>query len=101
MQILIAVLLVGVCLVQIPFVYFSLEQKMKYLENVPEGYHFPMMEDFKGSLPPMAVFFFLIGLEVKREIIEGELSSFDKAGLPIVAAIGGMAIPAMDIVRTT
>ena len=46
----------------------------------------------------MAVFFFLIGLEVKREIIEGELSSFDKAGLPIVAAIGGMAIPAMVFV---
>ena len=43
----------------------------------------------------MAVFFFLIGLEVKREILDGELSSFDKAGLPIVAAIGGMAIPAL------
>jgi NhaA family Na+:H+ antiporter len=43
----------------------------------------------------MAIFFFLVGLEVKREVIEGELSSFDKAGLPIVAAIGGMAIPAM------
>ncbi|MEM8694947.1 MAG: Na+/H+ antiporter NhaA [Pseudomonadota bacterium] len=46
----------------------------------------------------MAIFFFLIGLEVKREIVEGELSSFDKAGLPIVAAIGGMAIPAVMFV---
>lgn len=69
MQILIAVLLVGVCLVQIPFVYFSLEQKMKYLENVPEGYHFPMMADFKGSLPPMAVFFFLEQL-VDKELFK-------------------------------
>lgn len=42
----------------------------------------------------MAVFFFLIGLEVKREIIAGELSSLDKAALPIVAAVGGMAVPA-------
>lgn len=42
----------------------------------------------------MAIFFFLIGLEVKREIIAGELSSLDKAALPIVAAVGGMAVPA-------
>lgn len=43
----------------------------------------------------MAVFFFLIGLEVKREVMEGQLSSWDKASLPLVAAIGGMAIPAV------
>ena len=43
----------------------------------------------------MAVFFFLVGLEVKREIFEGQLSSWDKASLPLVAAIGGMAIPAL------
>ncbi len=43
----------------------------------------------------MAVFFFLIGLEVKREVIQGQLSSWDKASLPLVAAIGGMAIPAL------
>lgn len=43
----------------------------------------------------MAVFFFLVGLEVKREILRGELSSFDKAALPIFAAIGGMAVPAL------
>ncbi|WP_394727977.1 Na+/H+ antiporter NhaA [Altererythrobacter sp. GH1-8] len=43
----------------------------------------------------MAVFFFLIGLEVKREVMEGQLSSWNKASLPLVAAIGGMAIPAV------
>ena len=41
----------------------------------------------------MAIFFFLVGLEIKREVLAGELSSFDKAILPIMAAIGGMAIP--------
>ncbi len=43
----------------------------------------------------MAIFFFTVGLEIKREIIGGELSSLKKASLPIVAAIGGMAIPAI------
>lgn len=42
----------------------------------------------------MAVFFFLIGLEIKREIVSGELSDFKKASLPILAAVGGMLFPA-------
>ena len=46
----------------------------------------------------MAIFFFLIGLEIKREVLKGELSSFDKAVLPIIAAIGGMAIPGLVFV---
>lgn len=41
----------------------------------------------------MAVFFFLIGLEMKREILIGELNSVKKASLPILAALGGMMIP--------
>lgn len=43
----------------------------------------------------MAIFFFVIGLEIKREIMGGELSSVKKASLPIAAAIGGMIIPAI------
>lgn len=43
----------------------------------------------------MAVFFFLIGLEIKREIVSGELSDYKKASLPIFAAIGGMLFPAL------
>lgn len=43
----------------------------------------------------MAVFFLLVGLEIKREMIEGELSSFKNASLPIFAAIGGMVVPAV------
>ncbi|GAB0157478.1 Na+/H+ antiporter NhaA [Chryseobacterium sp. Alg-005] len=42
----------------------------------------------------MAIFFLLVGLEIKRELVEGELSSFKNASLPIVAAIGGMLVPA-------
>ncbi len=42
----------------------------------------------------MAIFFFLVGLEVKREIVEGQLSTLQQASLPVVAALGGMAIPA-------
>lgn len=42
----------------------------------------------------MAVFFFLIGLEIKREIMEGELSSFSQIVLPGMGALGGMIIPA-------
>ncbi|MGL5228319.1 MAG: Na+/H+ antiporter NhaA [Bacteroidales bacterium] len=41
----------------------------------------------------MAVFFFSVGLEIKREVLVGELSSFRKALLPIIAAIGGMIVP--------
>ncbi len=43
----------------------------------------------------MAIFFLLVGLEIKRELIEGELSNLKKASLPVLAAIGGMAIPAL------
>ncbi len=43
----------------------------------------------------MAVFFLLVGLEIKRELLQGELSSFKKASLPIIAATGGAIIPAL------
>ena len=42
----------------------------------------------------MAIFFFLVGLEIKRELLVGELSSPKKAALPIIAAVGGMLVPA-------
>jgi NhaA family Na+:H+ antiporter len=49
----------------------------------------------------MAWFFFLVGLEIKRELAEGELSSGDKALLPAMAAIGGMAGPALVYLAAT
>jgi len=42
----------------------------------------------------MAIFFLMVGLEIKRELVEGELSSFKKASLPIFAALGGVIVPA-------
>ena len=41
----------------------------------------------------MAIFFFLIGLELKRELLTGELNSLKKAGLPVLAAFGGVIVP--------
>lgn len=43
----------------------------------------------------MAIFFFLVGLEIKREVLEGELSSKSQIALPAIAAFGGMVMPAL------
>jgi Na+:H+ antiporter, NhaA family len=42
----------------------------------------------------MAVFFFVVGLEIKREVLAGELASLRRAALPMVGALGGMVVPA-------
>ena len=46
----------------------------------------------------MAIFFLHVGLEIKRELILGHLSSFSKISLPLIAAVGGMAIPALTFI---
>ena len=43
----------------------------------------------------MTVFFLVVGVEIKRELVEGELSTFRRAALPAVAAVGGMVVPAL------
>ena len=43
----------------------------------------------------MAIFFFLVGMEIKHEIVHGELADMRKAALPIVGALGGMVVPAL------
>lgn len=43
----------------------------------------------------MAIFFFVVGLEIKREIVDGELSDWRKASLPVIGAAGGMLAPAL------
>jgi NhaA family Na+:H+ antiporter len=60
-----------------------------------EGVHlrYPVILWINDGL--MAIFFLLVGLEIKREMVEGELSSFKKASLPILAAIGGVMAPAL------
>lgn len=63
------------------------------------GYHsellhlrYPVLHWINDGL--MAVFFLMVGLEIKRELVKGELSSPKKAALPILAAFGGVAVPA-------
>jgi NhaA family Na+:H+ antiporter len=46
----------------------------------------------------MVIFFFLVGLEIKREILVGELASLKRAALPLMGAVGGMAVPALIFV---
>ncbi|MBD5323532.1 MAG: Na+/H+ antiporter NhaA [Bacteroides sp.] len=55
------------------------------------GHPMSVLEFINDAL--MAIFFFSIGLEIKREILVGELSSFKQALLPIMGAIGGMIVP--------
>ncbi len=73
------------------------------IANSSLGSNFQELLDFKlGSYSIslwindglMTIFFLLVGLEIKREILEGELSSFKNATLPIFAALGGMLVPA-------
>jgi Na+:H+ antiporter, NhaA family len=49
----------------------------------------------------MAIFFLLVGIEIKREVMEGELSSRERAILPVIAALGGMAAPAIVYLALT
>ncbi|MDQ8039331.1 MAG: Na+/H+ antiporter NhaA [Rickettsiella sp.] len=55
--------------------------------------HFSFLHFINDGL--MTIFFFLVSLEIKRELIQGELNSFEKALLPTMAAIGGMIVPAL------
>ncbi len=56
-------------------------------------YHLSLDHWVKDGL--MAIFFFVVGLEIKREILIGELSSIQKAALPVMAALGGAIVPAL------
>jgi len=58
----------------------------------PDSFSMPLVTWANDAL--MAVFFLLVGIEIKREIIAGELSSISSAALPIIGAVGGMLIPA-------
>lgn len=65
------------------------------LFEMPSGLHLPHTALHFINDGLMAIFFFLVGLEIKRELLIGELSSIKKSILPIIAAFGGMVFPAL------
>lgn len=77
--------------------YFSMWEKTMYLRIgnwdilSHHGEPLTVMQFINDAL--MAVFFFAVGLEIKREVLVGELSSLKKAILPVIAALGGVVIP--------
>lgn len=76
--------------------YFAIDHFLHTEIGIVWG-DFSFVQSFKHWVDDglMALFFFVIGLEVKREIVVGELSTFRKALLPIMAAVGGMLAPAI------
>ena len=77
--------------------YFSMWEKTMYFRIgncdilTHHGEPLTVMQFINDAL--MAVFFFAVGLEIKREVLVGELSSFKKAVLTVIAAIGGVVLP--------
>ncbi|HLO81483.1 MAG TPA: Na+/H+ antiporter NhaA [Chitinophagaceae bacterium] len=63
--------------------------------HFPEPLHLPHSVLHWVNDGLMAIFFFMVGMEIKRELLDGELADMRKALLPVFAAIGGMVVPAL------
>ena len=94
-------LLIGVTIIAVVWANSSYYDAYNHIwHNVKMGFSFGGFE-LKGDLHHwvndglMAIFFFVIGLEIKREVMDGGLSSFQDAILPITGAIGCMLVPAL------
>ena len=101
--ILLACVVVAMLLANLPgtrdFYFSILETDLAISVQTPEGggFLFPAgmtVEKFINDIL-MVVFFFTVGLEIKREIVCGELSSPQKAIMPVIAALGGVLVPAL------
>ena len=74
-------------------IYFNNLQKYIFIGFNNFGMKLSLLHWINDAL--MAIFFFFVTLEIKREFIQGELSSVKQALLPIIAAVGGMLVPAL------
>ena len=73
--------------------YFSTLNKYLFLGINNFGLKLSVLHWINDAL--MAIFFFFVTLEIKREFLQGELSNIKQALLPIIAAVGGMLVPAL------
>ena len=78
---------------QLSDIYFSTLEKYIILGTKEFGLKLSVLHWINDVL--MAIFFFFVSLEIKREFLQGELSNPKQAMLPIIGAIGGMAVPAL------
>ena len=78
---------------QLSDIYFSSLEKYIILGTKEFGLKLSVLHWINDVL--MAIFFFFVSLEIKREFLQGELSNPKKAMLPIIGAVGGMAVPAL------
>ena len=74
-------------------IYFNTLQKYIFIGFNNFGMKLSLLHWINDAL--MAIFFFFVTLEIKREFIQGELSSIKQALLPIIGAVGGMLVPAL------
>ena len=93
-------LLILMSLVAMIWANSSWQESYFHLQDIPlgfywEGHHFSLsfLEWINDGL--MAIFFLFAGMEIKKEIVSGELSSLKKMSFPVVAALGGMIVPAL------
>lgn len=96
--VLLACVVVAMLLANLPFTSGAYKEALETTLSIKIGsFEFPRemtVEKFINDIL-MVVFFFTVGLEIKREVVHGELSSRQKAIMPIIAAFGGVVVPAV------